>query len=137
MGTGNLEIPELDRKGLREFGIVTGGIVAALFGLLFPWLLERELPLWPWIFFGVFAFWGITLPATLRPVYRTWMRFGMLMSRVTTPLLMGAVFFLFVTPLGVVRRILGKDALQRDFDQSESYRVPSQKAPVENLKRPF
>ena len=34
-------IPELDRKGLREFGLVTGGIVAVLFGLFFPWLLER------------------------------------------------------------------------------------------------
>lgn len=41
------EIPELDRKGLRQFGLVTGGIVAGLFGLLFPWLLERALPLWP------------------------------------------------------------------------------------------
>jgi hypothetical protein len=38
-------IPELDRKGLRDFGLVTGSIVAVLFGLFFPWLLERAWPL--------------------------------------------------------------------------------------------
>lgn len=137
MSATTIEIPELDRKGLREFGIVTGGIVAVLFGLFFPWLLERAMPLWPWVFFAVFAAWGITLPTTLRPVYRAWMRFGMLMSRITTPLLMGAVFYLLVTPLGLARRLLGKDTLQRDLDESDSYRVPSHKAPIENLKRPF
>ena len=49
MAKGTHTIPELDRTGLREFGIVTGGIVAVLFGLLFPWLLERSFPLWPWV----------------------------------------------------------------------------------------
>jgi hypothetical protein len=37
-------IPALDRNGLRRFGITTGGIIAALFGLFFPWLLERPIP---------------------------------------------------------------------------------------------
>ena len=46
-------IPELDRKGLRDFGLSTGGIVAALFGIFFPWLLERPWPLWPWIVLGL------------------------------------------------------------------------------------
>ena len=38
------KIPVLDRKGLREFGLVTGGIIAGLFGLFFPWLIERPFP---------------------------------------------------------------------------------------------
>ena len=46
-------IPELDRKGLRQFGIVTGGILAGLFGLFFPWLLEHSYPYWPWIVGGL------------------------------------------------------------------------------------
>ena len=37
-------IPELDSKGYRNFALTTGGIVACLFGLFFPWLLERPLP---------------------------------------------------------------------------------------------
>ena len=136
--TGHVtEIPELDRKGLREFGIVTGGIVATLFGLVFPWLFERAWPIWPWIFFGVFAVLGVTFPTALRPIYRSWMRFGIMMSRITTPLLTGLVFFLGITPLGLARRLFGSDPMNREFTDADSYRVPSKKAPIENLKRPY
>ena len=44
--TMNHPIPQLDRKGLREFGLVTGVIVIVLFGLFFPWVLERAWPAW-------------------------------------------------------------------------------------------
>jgi hypothetical protein len=130
-------IPELDHKGLREFGISTGAIVAALFGLFFPWLLERPWPRWPWVIFAVLALSGLAAPGTLRPAYRAWMKLGLLMSRVTTPLIMGIVFFLVVTPMGIARRVLGKDSLARRFDDSPSYRVPSRKAPVRNMEKPF
>ena len=42
-------IPELDRKGLREFGLTTGAAVVAIFGLFFPWMLELDWPVWPWV----------------------------------------------------------------------------------------
>ena len=126
-----------DRKGLREFGLTTGSIVAGLFGLFFPWLLERALPVWPWIVCGVLAGWGLLAPMSLGPVYRVWMRFGLLLNRVTTPIIMGLVFFIAITPLGFVRRLFGRDSLARRFDQSESYRIPSEKTPPENLERPF
>ena len=131
------EIPALDRKGLRNFALLAGGILAPLFGLLYPWMLERPLPLWPWFFGGLVAIWGIVAPTTLRPIYRTWMRFGILMGRLTTPLLMGLVFFVAVTPTGVVRRLFGKDPLRRELNDAETYRLPSKKAPIKNLKRPF
>jgi hypothetical protein len=40
-------IPELDRRGLRSFGLATGLTVGALFGLALPWLLEHDVPIWP------------------------------------------------------------------------------------------
>jgi hypothetical protein len=130
-------IPELDRKGLREFGLATGGIVAVLFGLFFPWLLERPWPRWPWVIFALLAVWGLAAPISLRPVYRAWMRFGLLMSRITTPLIMGLVFYLLVTPMALVRRLAGRDSLARRFEDTPSYRVPSRKAPIKNLEKPF
>jgi len=130
-------IPELDRKGLREFGLVTGGVVAGLFGLFFPWLLERAWPLWPWIVFGVLGTWGLVAPMSLQPVYRNWMRFGLLLSKVMTPLIMGIVFFVVITPVALVLKIFGKDAMARKFDDADSYRVPTEKAPPENLEKPY
>lgn len=131
------EIKELDRKGLREFGLTTGGIVAVLFGLFFPWLLERPIPRWPWVIAAVLAGWGLIVPMSLRGVYRGWMRFGLLLSKITTPIIMGIVFYLLVTPMGMIRRLAGKDSLGRRFEPRESYRVPSHKPPIRNLEKPF
>lgn len=130
-------IPELDRKGLREFGFVTGSIVAVLFGLFFPWLLERTIPTWPWVLCTVLIIIGLIAPMALRPIYKIWMRFGLLMSRVMTPLIMSIVFFLIITPIGLLRRVIAKDSLARKFENSESYRVPSKKTPTENLENPY
>ena len=138
MSTELHSIPELDRKGLREFGLVTGGIVAVLFGLVFPWLFERALPIWPWVVFGVLGVWALVAPDSLRSVYRVWMRFGLLLSKVTTPLIMGVLFFVVIAPVGLIMRLARSDPMRRRLDRnSASYRIASPKPPRENLEKPF
>lgn len=132
------EIPELDRKGLREFGLMTGGIVAVLFGLGFPFLLDHPLPIWPWVIFSVLAVWGLVAPLSMRPLYRAWMRFGLLLSRVTTPLVLGILFFVVITPTALAMRIFGRDTMARKFEpDAKSYRVSSQKHSKHTMERPF
>ena len=94
----NHTIPELDRSGLREFGFVTGAIVVAIFGLLVPWLLDKTLPLWPWIVAAPLWVLAAVYPKWLKPVYRGWMRFGIFASRITTPIILGIVFYLVISP---------------------------------------
>jgi hypothetical protein len=131
-------IPELDRKGLRDFGLLTGGIVAVLFGLFFPWLLERPWPRWPWILFGVLGGMALIAPLALKPVYKAWMQLGLLLNKITTPLILGIVFYLVISPIGLVRRLRRHDAMARTFDsEAPTYRVPSQPKSSETLKRPF
>ena len=131
-------IPELDRRGLRRFALVTGGMVAALFGLLMPLLLRHPWPIWPWVLFGVLAALGMTVPAALRPVYRAWMRFGLAMGRITTPLILALVFFLVISPLGLLRRLFLRDSIARGFDRcAASYRVSSHSREAKSLERPF
>lgn len=132
------EIPELDRKGLREFGLVTGGIVAVLFGLFFPWLLGNNIPVWPWVLGGGLALWALVVPDSLRVVYRQWMRFGLLLSRITTPVILGIVFFLVIFPVALIMKIIRRDAMARTLDKNtKSYRIASRKAPNKNLEKPF
>lgn len=132
------QLPDLSSKDLREFGLVTGAIFAGLFGLLFPWLFEHRYPLWPWYVFAALAVPALIAPRILKPVYRGWMRFGLLISRFTTPLILGIVFFLMVTPIGLIRRVLGKDAVKKSLDKDlDTYRVPSRHPSVKNMERPF
>jgi hypothetical protein len=66
------------------------------------------------------------------------MRFGLVMSRITSPIMLGLVFYLVFVPAGLIMRAFGKDGMSRKFDKNaESYRVQSKKAPPEKLERPF
>ena len=131
-------IPELDRKGLREFGFVTGLMVVLIFGLFFPWLLDSKFPVWPWVILGVLGTMAVAVPAALRPVYYWWMRLALLLGRITTPLILGIAFFLVLTPMGLLMRLFGNDPMRRGAHAgAETYRVDSTKTDRDRLERPF
>ncbi len=132
-------IPELDSKGLREFAITTGIVLAILFGIVIPWIFEFSYPQWPWIVAGALILWGLVHAPSLRPVYRGWMRFGLLLNKITTPIIMGIVFFLVLFPTGLFMRwVLRRDPLSMKLDSEiESYRVISEPTQPDNLVRPF
>jgi hypothetical protein len=117
------ESPELDAKGLRKFGLTTGAIVAGLFGLFFPWIMDKSIPVWPWVILAILLIWSLVAPASLEPVYRVWMKFGLLVSGVMTPLIMGILFYLLFTPIATLMRLAGRDPLRRRIDSTaRSYR---------------
>ena len=68
MTSASHRIPELDRKGLREFALVTGGVLVGLFGLVLPWLFNLGWPTWPWILAGILVALGLVAPMALQPV---------------------------------------------------------------------
>ncbi len=131
-------IPKLDRKGLREFGLTTGAIVIVLFGGVLPWLFGFAYPVWPWVVGAILGLWSLAAPATLNPIYHLWMRIGLLLSRITTPLIMGLVFFVIIVPAGMLMRIFGKDPMARSLDNKiKSYRVASRNASKDHMEKPF
>lgn len=132
------DIPELDPKGLRQFAFTTGAIVVVLFGLALPWVFGFDYPRWPWILAAVLFVWGVVAPATLRPVYRGWMRFGLFMNKIVTPLILGIVYYLVITPLATVMRLRGRDPMARELSKDvDSYRLESSRNPVEKMERPY
>ncbi len=136
--TSGHAIPELDSKGLRKFALSTGAAIAALFGIFFPWLLDLSYSVWPWILFAVLALGGLLWPESLRPVHYWWMRLALLISKVTTPIVLGVVFFFVFMPYGLVAKILGKDPMQRKLDDTiDSYRVDSKSSAREDLENPY
>ncbi len=104
----------------RNFGLVMAA-AAAVFGCL-P-LLRGAAPHW-WLLAVavVFAALSLAVPRVLFPLNYVWFRFGLLLHRVISPLVIGAVFFLCVTPIGVIMRLFGKDVLSlRRRDDLASY----------------
>ncbi len=133
-----VDIPVLDTKGLRKFGLTFGGIIGVLFGLLIPWIFGLKLPYWPWIVLLFFTLWSLLAPNSLSGFYMVWMRFGLILNAVMSRIVLGIVFYLVVLPTGVLIRLYGRDPMHRKFDGAlDSYRVKSDPKDKLRMEKPF
>ncbi|SRR5579885_114335 len=129
---------QAQRAELRNFGLLTGAIFAALFGLLMPWLRHRPFPAWPWIVCVLLVVPALIAPQALRQVFRAWTAAGRVLGWINSRLILTVVFYAIVTPAGVVMRLCGHDPMKRTFDpKCDSYRVPSRQLSPSTMDRPF
>ena len=71
---------------------------------------------------GAFLVVALVIPKILHPLNVVWMKFGALLNSIVSPLVLGMLFFVTITPLGVLMRAFGKDLLRLKFDKSaDSY----------------
>lgn len=131
-------IPELDEKGLRQFGLMAGGFVIGIFGLLFPWLKGSEMSLWPWILGAVFIAWALIAPSSIKHLYKVWMTIAMFIGGIINRVVLSIAFFGVLLPIGLIMRLTGKKPIEDGFDKDvESYRVISMLDKKEKMERPF
>ena len=132
-------IPKLDNKGLRKFGLTTGVIIVALFALFFPWVFDAtSMPLWPWVLASLLWLPALFIPSVLRPVYTTWMKIGHAIGWVNTRIILGVLFYVMILPMGLIMRLFGKDPMARKRDDSaSSYRIKSISEAKDRLEKPF
>ena len=97
------------REG-RKFAFTVGAAFLALAGLMW-WRGRMPGVVVFGILGGVLLLAGLVVPGRLRPVYRAWMGLAELLSKVTTPIFMAVVYFVVVTPVAYLRRLLGKPPL--------------------------
>jgi Saxitoxin biosynthesis operon protein SxtJ len=124
-------------RELRKFGIMVGGIFC-LIGL-WPALFRGQPPrAWALIIGVLLLAPALTKPRLLAPVYRVWMLVGETLGWINTRILLGVVFYLVITPMGIVRRLLGKNTIRRSFEPDvQSYRVVKRARPGTHMTRQF
>lgn len=133
----NEKIKTLNNKELRNFGLITGGILVGLFGML-PFFISGKFHLWPFVIAGLLWLFALLAPLLLRPVYHLWMKFGHVMGFINTRIILGVMFFFIVTPVGYLLKLFGKDPMNRVFQaEVESYRVESMKKNKNHVERIF
>jgi hypothetical protein len=125
-------------KKLREFGLLLGAIFPVLFGILLPWLFDHDIPYWPWIISAIFVIWALAWPEGLKPVQKYWNQFGNILGWINSRIILGALFFILITPFGLIMRLVGHDPMSRKIDPKlKSYRVPSTAHDNKYMERPF
>lgn len=90
----------------RRFGLLVGGAFLLL-GVLLWWRTHVTAASVALVLASALIVGGLAAPARLGPVYRGWMALAVAISKVTTPVLMGAIFFLVITPAGLLVRLFG------------------------------
>jgi hypothetical protein len=112
------------RRAEREFGLIVGGVLLALsswwlYRGKFSTVLPVTLPLG-----GLLVLLGLVFPAALIWPNKAWMGLAEVLSFITTRIILAFVFFVIVTPIGVIKRFFGWDPLHRRAGKSDSYWKP-------------
>jgi len=105
----------------RSFGIVF--FVFFLIISLWPLKIGQDIRLWSLVISIIFLLLGLFNSKLLTPLNRIWFKFGLLLGKVVSPIIMGLVFFFVVTPTGLIMKFLGKDLLNLKKSKSKSYWV--------------
>tara|TARA_Y100001970_G_C13674904_1_gene574856 strand:- start:98 stop:487 length:390 start_codon:yes stop_codon:yes gene_type:complete len=103
----------------RSFGIVF--FIVFLLIAIYPLLSENPIRLWSLIIAVIFLILGLLNSRILTPLNILWMKFGMYLGIFISPIVMGFVFFLVVTPIGLIMKIFGKDLLNLKKNQKTTY----------------
>ncbi len=110
---------ELQLPTNRSFGLVFCGFFALL--ALFPLLYGGSARLWSVVVSAAFGATALLFPSVLTPLNRLWMRFGALLHRIVSPVILALLFFVVITPFGLVMRLLRKDPLRLRFEPVQTY----------------
>ena len=105
----------------RTFGLVFTGIFFLL--AVYNWLTDSA-PIYLRVFGGlaiIFLLATLIAPAILAPLNRAWYQLGLLLGRVVSPLVLGLLFFVLITPVALFTRLIGRDALRIKKQHVNSY----------------
>ena len=118
----------------RSFGVVF--FVVFLLIALYPLLNDNEIRLWSLIVSVLFLILGILNSKILSPLNKIWFKFGLLLGKIISPIIMGVIFFLVVTPIGFIMKLLGKDLINLKFNNEKSYWI-EKSGPKSEMKNQF
>ena len=125
---------EVKLSSNRNFGVVFF-IVFLLIGL-YPLLKGNDLRIWSLIISFIFLALGLINSRILTPLNRLWFKFGLLLGKFISPIIMGIIFFIVVTPIGIIMRLFNKDLLNLKFNKKETYWI-DKKGPKSKMKNQF
>ena len=118
----------------RSFGIVF--FVVFLLIAIYPSLSGESVRLWSLAIATIFFILGVINSSLLSPLNKIWFKFGLLLGKFISPLVMGLIFFLVVTPIALFMKLLKKDVLNLKFNKDNTYWIVKS-GPKSKMKNQF
>ena len=118
----------------RSFGIVF--FLVFLLISIYPILKDGNIRIWSLAIAIIFLLLGITNSKLLSPLNKLWFKFGLLLGQIVSPLIMGLIFFVVVTPIGIIMRLSNKDLLNLKYNKNKTYWI-KKSGPKSKMKNQF
>ena len=118
----------------KNFGITF--FLVFLVVALYPLINNENLRILSLIISLIFLILGLINSKILTPLNKLWFKFGILLGKIISPIVMGIIFFAVVTPIGFFMRIIGKDLLNLKFNNDKSYWI-KKTGPKSKMKNQF
>ena len=118
----------------KNFGIVF--FIVFILIAVWPLIDGQSLRVWSLIVSLIFLVLGLLNSKLLNPLNLAWFKFGKILGKVVSPIVLGVVYFIIITPIGLFLRLTGKDLLQTKFSKNNSYWIKREKN-IGPMKRQF
>ena len=121
-------------KSNKSFGIVF--FIFFLIIALWPLMNDGEIRIWSIILALLFLILGLINSKILTPLYRLWIKLGYFLGYFVSPIIMGMIFFLIISPVGIIMRLFGKDTLMKKYSKKSTYWIQREKK-INSMKKQF
>ena len=119
----------------RSFGIVF--FIVFLLITLYSLTYSEEIRIWSAIISLIFLVLGLFNSKILTPLNKLWFKFGIFLGKITSPIIMGIIFFLVVTPIGLIMKVFRKDLLKLKYNKKDNTYWIEKNGPKSKMKNQF
>ena len=129
----------MDQKDIKIGSNKSFGVVFFLVFLLislYPLINDGNLRIWSFVISIIFLILGILNSKILNPLNKIWFKFGLLLGKIISPIVMGIIFFIVVTPTGLILRLFQKDVLNLKYNNNNTYWI-EKSGPKSKMKNQF
>jgi len=122
------------KENNKSFGILF--FIIFLLIALWPLLNSEFIRMWALGIASIFLVLGFINSKILTPVKKSWIKLGEILGKIIAPIVMGLIYFLIITPIGLLMRLVGKDVLNLKFNKNDTYWIKRAKN-INTMKRQF
>ena len=122
------------KENNKSFGILF--FIIFLLVALWPLINSDFIRLWALGIASIFLVLGIINSKILTPFKKGWIKLGEILGKIIAPIVMGFIYFIIITPIGLLMRLVGKDVLNLKFNKNDSYWIKRAKN-INTMKRQF
>tara|TARA_Y100000590_G_C15569986_1_gene958189 strand:+ start:719 stop:1105 length:387 start_codon:yes stop_codon:yes gene_type:complete len=119
----------------RNFGLVF--FFVFLIVSIWPIISGESIRIWSVAISLVFLILGLMNSKVLTPLNKLWFKFGIILGAIVAPVIMSIIFFLVITPIGLIMKIMGKDLLNKKYDRIKKTYWIKRDVLIGTMKRQF